>query len=96
MALVDRDDADCGIVDDVELEQREPGVWELSALLVGTGAWKRRRPRWLTALLPGRKLVRVDAADVASATSVVRLFKRADELALARTEHALLHWLGQK
>ena len=90
MALVDRDDTSCGIVDEVEVEEAEPGVWELKALLVGPGAWSRRRPRWLTGLLPGKRLVRIDAADVASQTSVVRLMKRSDELGLARTEHKLL------
>ena len=69
-------------------------MWELTALLVGTGAWSRRRPRWLTRLLPGRKVVRIEAADVASATSVVRLLKRAEELDLARVERSLLGWCG--
>jgi hypothetical protein len=47
-------------------------------------------------LLPGRKCVQVDAGDVAGATSVVRLLKRADELGLASTERKLLaFWRGK-
>ena len=90
MALLDRDDTSCGIVDEVEVEETEPGIWQLKALLVGPGAWERRRPRWLTGLLPGKRMVRIDAADVASETSVIRLLKRADELGLAPLEHKLL------
>jgi hypothetical protein len=95
LVVVDREDKHCGMVDDVELEERE-GIWELAALLVGPGAWSRRRPHWMTALLPGNKLVRIDAADVASATTEVRLLKRAAELGLAETERALLRRCGMK
>jgi hypothetical protein len=95
LVVVDREDKHCGVVDDVELEQRE-GIWELAALLVGPGAWSRRRPRWLTALLPGNKVVRIAAADVASTTTEVRLLKRASELGLAETERALLRRCGMK
>ena len=95
LVVVDREDKHCGMVDDVELEQRD-GIWELAALLVGPGVWSRRRPRWLTALLPGRKVVRVAAADIASATTAVRLLKRAGELGLAETERALLRWCGMR
>jgi hypothetical protein len=94
LALFDRDDGLCGIVDDIECEEREPGVWEMTALLVGPGAWSRRRPRWLTALLSGRRMVRVDAADVASAGAFVRLLKRADQLGLAPIEQKLLRRFG--
>ena len=90
MALLDRTDTSCGVVDDVEVAESEPGVWELKALLVGPGAWSQRRPRWLTGLLPGKRVVRIDAADVASETSVIRLMKRADELGLAPLEQKLL------
>jgi len=94
LALIDRDDRICGVVDDVEMAETEPGLWEMTALLVGPGAWGRRAPRWFTRLLPGRRLVRVDAADVASTGHSVRLLKKADELGLARFEHALLRRLG--
>lgn len=94
LALLDRDDEHCGIVDDLECEQRAAGVWEMTALIVGPGAWARRRPRWLTALLPGHRQVRVDAADVASTGASVRLLKRADELGLAPTEQKLLRRFG--
>ena len=95
LLLVDREDKPCGMVDDVEMAQRE-GVWEMTALLVGPGAWDHRRPHWLGRLLPGRKLVRIEAADVASTTTEVRLLKRAEELGLATTERKLLHWAGKK
>jgi len=95
LVILDREDKPCGMVDDIELGQHG-GLWELAALLVGPGAWDRRRPHWLGRLLPGRKLVRIEAADVASTTSEVRLLKRAEELGLATTERKLLHWVGKK
>lgn len=94
LAIVDRDDKLCGIVDDIEMAEDEPGIWQMTALIVGPGAWARRRPRWLTALLPGRTLVRIDASDVASTGVSVRLLKKADELGLARFEHRLLRRFG--
>ncbi|MGN6499399.1 MAG: hypothetical protein ACTHKM_04540 [Tsuneonella sp.] len=94
LALFDRDDELCGMVDDVECAERERGVWEMTALLVGPGAWGRRRPRWLTRLLPGHRLTRVDAADVASTGDRVRLLKRADQLGLAPFEQKLLRRFG--
>jgi hypothetical protein len=96
LALLDRDDEHCGMVDDIEMAESEPGIWEMTALLVGPGAWKRRRPRWLGAILPGRKLVRVDAADVASTGTAVRLLKKADDVGLAAIEHKLLRRFGVK
>ena len=96
LALLDRNDELCGVVDDIEMAQVEPGLWEMTALLVGPGAKARRAPRWLTALLPGRKLVRVGADDVASTGSAVRLLKRADELGLAPFEQSLLRRFGTR
>jgi hypothetical protein len=96
LELLDRDGQICGMVDDIEMAQGEAGVWEMTALLVGPGAWDRRAPRWLTSLLPGHKTVRIDAADVASTGSAVRLMKRADELGLARVEHRLLRRFGSR
>jgi hypothetical protein len=94
LAIADRDDLNCGIVDDIEMAETAPGVWEMTALLVGQGVWCRRRPRFLTAWLPGRRLTRVDAADVASTGSHVRLMKKAAELGLAPLEQKLLRRFG--
>lgn len=96
LELLDRDDEICGIVDDIEMVRREPGVWEMAALLIGPGARRRRSPRWLTSLLPGHKTVRIDAVDVASTGTAVRLMKRAEELGLARFEHKLLRRFGSQ
>jgi hypothetical protein len=90
LALLDREDRHCGVVDDIEMARGDGGVWEMTALLVGSGAWRGRWPHWFTTLLPGRKLVRIDAADVASTGSAVHLLKKADELGLACVEHRLL------
>lgn len=90
LAVVDREDRNCGIVDDVEVAEVEPGIWELKALFIGPGAWARRRPRWLTRWFANHRMVRIEAADVASATSNVRLARNATELGLARIERALL------
>jgi hypothetical protein len=94
LELLDRDDQRCGIVDDIEMAEHEPGIWEMTALLAGPGAWRRRAPRWLTALLPGERIVRIAAADVASTGSAVRLLKKAEELGLARFEHRWLRRMG--
>lgn len=94
LALYDRHDQLCGMVDDVECAEREPGAWEMTALLVGPGTWDRRRPRWLTRLLPGQRLTRIDAADVASTGDRVRLLKLAEELGLAPFEQKLLRRFG--
>lgn len=94
LQLVDRDDQHCGIVDDLEMEQREHGIWEMAVLLVGPSAWRRRSPRWFTRWLPGHRQVRIEAADVASTGSEVRLLRRADELGLARLEQKILRRLG--
>lgn len=94
LELLDRDDELCGVVDDIEMAECEPGIWEMTALLVGPGARRRRAPRWLTSFLPGRKTVRIEAADVASTGTAVRLMKRADELGLARFEQGLLRRFG--
>ena len=96
LELLDREDEICGIVDDIEMEQREPGIWEMTALLVGAGARRRRTPRWLTSLLPGHTIVRIEAADVASTGSAVRLLKKAEELGLACFEHTLLRRFGSR
>ena len=90
LALIDRDDRHCGVVDDIEMAEGGEGIWEMTALLVGPGARRRRSPRWLTAMLSGHQLVRIDAADVASTGSTVRLLRRADEIGLATFEHRLL------
>lgn len=94
LAILDRDDELCGIVDDIEMADEEPGIWQMTALIVGPGAWPRRRPRWLTALLPGRTVVRVEAANVASTGVSVRLLKRAEDLGLAKFEQRLLRRFG--
>ena len=79
-----------------EIAEVEPGVWEMTALLVGPGARARRAPRALTALMPGRRIVRVDAADVASTGNHVRLMKKAAELGVETlSEDAWLQLIGQ-
>lgn len=90
MPLVDLHDHSCGVVDDIELHEIHPGLWELAAILVGPGALRRRRPRWLTMLVPGQNVVRIAAADIASATQVIRLGRTATDIGLARTERRLL------
>lgn len=54
--IVDPDGVAVAKVDDVELRTREDGRLEVSALIVGTAALRRRLPRW------GWLLVRAGAA----------------------------------
>ncbi|HEU4968738.1 MAG TPA: hypothetical protein VFT73_07330 [Sphingomonas sp.] len=87
--IVDRDDHDCGIVDDVELEGGPGEGLRVTAILVGPGAYRTRLPRWamrLVALVAGDRMVRVPWGEVAYISSTVQLKQPARAYGLAAAE----------
>jgi sporulation protein YlmC with PRC-barrel domain len=89
LQIVDRDERNCGIVDDIELEGKPGGVLRVKALLVGPGAYAKRVPGWwmpIVRLIAGKAIVRVPWKEVESVTSVVKLASTAGKLGLARGE----------
>ncbi|MBA2919840.1 hypothetical protein GON01_09045 [Sphingomonas sp. MAH-20] len=87
--IVDRDDRDCGIVDDVELQGGPGEGLRVTAILVGPGAYRARLPRWamrLVALIAGDRMVRVPWGEVAYISSTVQLAQTAQAYGLAEAE----------
>jgi sporulation protein YlmC with PRC-barrel domain len=96
LQIVDRDECNCGIVDDIELEGRPGGPLKVAALVVGPGAYSARLPGWamrLVGWIAGREAVKVPWARVESIDSVVRLNVTAGEARLARGEGRARRWL---
>lgn len=95
--IVDRDGANCGKVDDVELAGLDGDEPTVVALLAGPGAWPSRSWAGRIAARLGRGgLVRVPWERVDSVTSVVTLACRADEVGLGRGEGPaarLIRWI---
>lgn len=87
--IVDRNDHDCGIVDDLELEGGPGEGLRVTAVLVGPGAYRARLPRWamrLVALVAGDRVVRVPWGQVAYVSSTIQLEKPASAYGLAEAE----------
>lgn len=96
LQIIDREGANCGIVDDVELTGKTGEKLRIKALLVGPGAYAGRLPRWamaLVRLVAGKGCVHVPWEEVGSITSVVKLRCRASEARLARGEGRARRWL---
>jgi sporulation protein YlmC with PRC-barrel domain len=89
LQIVDRDERNCGIVDDIELAGKPGGPLEVAALVVGPGGYSARLPGWamrLVGWIAGRSAVKVPWDKVEGVTSVVRLNVTAKEAGLARAE----------
>jgi hypothetical protein len=95
--LLDADGHRCGRVDDVQLKG-SPGSrrTEVSALLVGSGAWTERFrspfEQAIAGLTPGYMHV-IPWAEVALVGTTVRLSKPAKELGLETSEGRNVQWL---
>jgi sporulation protein YlmC with PRC-barrel domain len=96
--LLDSDDHRCGRVDDVQLRGM-PGSRrsEITALLVGSGAWteRLRRPfgQAVAGLAPGYMHV-VPWGEVTRIGTAVRLSKPAKELGLESSDGRNVQWIG--
>jgi sporulation protein YlmC with PRC-barrel domain len=89
LQIVDRDERNCGIVDDIELAGKPGGPLEVAALVVGPGGYSARLPGWamrLVGWVAGRSAVKVPWDKVEGVTSVVHLNVAASEAGLARAE----------
>jgi sporulation protein YlmC with PRC-barrel domain len=96
LQIVDRDERNCGIVDDIELAGKPGGPLEVAALVVGPGGYSARLPGWamrLVGWIAGRSAVKVPWDKVEGVTSVVHLNVAAGEAGLARAEARARRWL---
>jgi sporulation protein YlmC with PRC-barrel domain len=90
LAIIDKDERSCGIVDDIEFAGGAGKDMRVKALLVGPGAYQGRMPRWLFALIravAGDRMARVPFDQIAEIGDVVKLKCRAEELGLHEAEN---------
>jgi sporulation protein YlmC with PRC-barrel domain len=92
--VVDSDGRRCGKVDDLAIEGGPGEEAVVSAILVGSGAWKGRG--WLgrlAARLASDAYVRVPWEAVSDVKSAVELKKSARELGLGRGDDRARRWI---
>lgn len=85
LPILDRSGRYCGVVDDIELDDRA----RVKHLLVGPGAYRGRLPAWtvwLVAKLAGMRVTRVPWDAIERIDSSVRLGDTAEALGLHRSE----------
>jgi sporulation protein YlmC with PRC-barrel domain len=93
--VVDVDGVSCGMVDDLEIEWTPQGP-AVAALLLGPGAWSRRLPHWLRALVRrifGCAIVRIPWREVARVSETVALRSRADAWGAGALDRSLSKWI---
>jgi hypothetical protein len=98
LQIVDVEGRRCGIADEVELSGSVGEKLKISRLLVGPGAYSRRLPRWINALIriiAGQRVVRVPWAEVKRITSVIELKGAAERYGLARGDRILEQLLSR-
>ena len=96
LAIIDKDERSCGIVDDVEFAGSAGKDMRIKALLVGPGAYEGRMPPWLFALIravAGKRMVRVPVERIAEIGDVVKLKCGAEELGLHEVEDRVRRWI---
>jgi hypothetical protein len=89
LQIVDRDDHDCGSVDDLELDGGPGRGLRVKAILVGPGAYASRLPRWampIVRLIAGNGIVAVPWVAVDHVASILRLSGTARSHGLDRCE----------
>jgi hypothetical protein len=95
--LLDRNGVNCGKIDDLEISGLAEGRPEVTAILVGPGAWRARGVAGrLAAALAPRRMIRVPWDRVDAVTSVVTLNATAAELGLNRGDaraSRLVRWI---
>ncbi|MGN6848730.1 MAG: hypothetical protein ACTHJK_04515 [Sphingomicrobium sp.] len=99
LAIVDKDERSCGVVDDIELSGSSGKEMRVAELLVGPGAYRGRMPTWMYWLvrkIAGDRIVRVPADQVAEIGSVVKLKVRGEELGLHETENKAEAWIPRR
>jgi hypothetical protein len=86
----------CGIVDDVEFTGAAGKALNVTALLVGPGAYAGRLPSWLmwpVRMVAGDRVVRVPLTKVRTIAAVVRLDCPGREVGLLKTEAQAARWM---
>ncbi len=89
LQIIDSDGVKCGIADDIELKGEPGRPLEISALLVGPGAYPNRLPRWayaLVAFIFGNRLAKVPWSEVEHVTGRITLKKARASYGLLETE----------
>ena len=92
--IIDPDGRRCGKVDDLAIEGGPGETAVVSAILVGSGAWKGRgRVGRLASRLAGGAYVRVPWEVVGDVKSAVELKKSARELGLGHGDDRARRWV---
>jgi sporulation protein YlmC with PRC-barrel domain len=89
LQIIDSDGVHCGIADDIEFKGKVRETLELSALLVGPGAYQHRLPKWafgLIARIFGAHVVRIPWSEIAHITGHITLKKPGANYGLLQTE----------
>ena len=89
LPILDRNGLYCGVVDDIELDDRGGSAPQVTHLLVGPGAYRGRLPGWavwLVARIAGTDVRRVPWNAIERIDSSVTLNDVAEAFGLARTE----------
>ena len=95
--LIDADGVPCGIVDDLEMVGSPGKVFEVTALLVGPGAWIPRLPSlvsFIAASVLGREFTRVPWQQIEHIGEHIQLKKSASALGLGKADRAVARWLA--
>jgi len=93
--ILDSEHESCGMVDDLELEQRGETL-VVVALLVGPGAWQMRLPalvRLLIRAFTGREIRRLSLEEIDAISDVVNLRSPASQVGLGVVDRRVGQWL---
>ena len=88
--VIDSNHILCGKVDDIELKPRDDGSLDVTALLVGPGAWSARLPalfEWLGQKIAGTRVVRVGWDQIDDISGFIKLTVTAGSLGLEESRH---------
>lgn len=96
LQIVDANGRNCGICDDLELEEMANGQLVVKAMLVGPGAYRRRLPNWLLwpiEKMAGGSVARVPWQAVEKISGRIFLDRSAQSLGLGRLDDRLAKYL---
>ena len=83
LPIIDKDERQCGVVDDIELFGAAGEDLRVKSLLVGPGAYDSRMPvwmYWLVRRIAGERMARIPADEIAEIDSVVKLKSKGEKL----------------
>ena len=95
-SVVDCNDVFCGQVDDIEFSGDFGAPLQVSALLIGPGAWGPRLPAvfaWLAARLFGTRRVRLPFSEISEIAEHIKLKSTASALGLGKLDRKAGRWL---